>query len=630
MSFVAVRKRWGPHGHAARHALRYNRAAVGFSATSVWAGTAMEEWERLLNELRAELILREQELDLLHNIDIKLLDPGQSPDDILNFTVQGTKKLLQANHTTILYRRSKFLEPMYSNMKSVVGQRVPIAQSLTGWCLEQDCTVNVADLTTDPLGKLYAPLRGYRGPRMLSLLATPIRIRGTTVGVLNAESKTTNAFKPVHERMAVAVASQVAMALEQTQALASTALFQDLDRLVLASEDSQNVVEHSKHVIQIALETVMAELTRLEHVKHSEAQILFLQGQDVLEVVHSTNPSHIGLTVPVARSVSGEAVIQAKTRVYGDEVLHLPHYQGMFGESIRSEIAVPILFGKNDIVIGVLNVESSEPDAFSGFYQIILESFAAKVRTLLAFAKLRADVTEALDLRSADDLLAAVGDQAAHMVHRLNNTVGAMRLRIMELQRKQRRGTLDEQFLQDALQALHELAELTLQMPDDITAMLGQKGSMVDMNDCVKRAVKEIQIPESVTLNLDLDSKIPALPLYRFDIVVQNLLKNSIDAMPDGGSLSVSTAAVPGPAKSRGYFRLTIKDSGSGIPRDVQRRIFELNFSTKRERGEGLGLGLWWVRHFVKRARGDISVKSEVGSGTEVTVKIPLDPSGRL
>jgi len=590
----------------------------------------MEEWERLLNELRAELILREQELDLLHDIDVKLLDPNESPDDILNFTVQRTKKLLQANHTTILYRRSKFLEPMYSNLKSVVGQRVPIAQSLTGLCMEKDETIIVADLTTDPLGEKYAPLRGYRGPRMLSLLATPIKIRDTTVGVLNAESKAANAFKPVHARMAVAIASQVAMALEQTQALASTALFQDLDRLVLASEDSQNVVEHSKHVIQTALETVMAELTRLEHVKHSEAQILFLQGQDVLEVVHSTNPSHIGLTVPVAKSVSGEAVLQAKTRVYGDEVLQLPHYQGMFGESIRSEIAVPILFGKQDIVIGVLNVESSEPDAFSGFYQIILESFATKVRTLLAFAKLRADVTDALDVRSADDLLAAVGDQASHMVHRLNNHVGAMRVRIMELQRQQRRGTLDEEFLRNSLSALYDLAELTLKMPDDITAMLGQRGSRVDINDCVRSALKEVEIPENVTLNLDLDSGIPALPLYRFDIVVQNLLKNSIDAMPKGGPVWISTAIVPGPTKSGGYFRLRIKDSGNGIPIDVQRRIFELNFSTKRKQGEGLGLGLWWVRHFVKRARGDIDVSSEPGSGTEVTVKIPLDPSGRL
>jgi signal transduction histidine kinase len=590
----------------------------------------MEEWERLLNELRAELILREQELDLLHAIDIKLLDPDESPDDILNFTVQGTKKLLQANHTTILYRRSKFLEPMYSNMQSVVGQRVPISQSLTGLCMENDGTINVADLTKDPLGEKYAPLRGYRGPRMLSLLATPIRIRGTTVGVLNAESKAANAFKPVHERMAVAIASQVAMALEQTQALASTALFQDLDRLVLASEDSQNVVEHSKHVIQIALETVMAELTRLEHVKHSEAQILFLQGQDVLEVVHSTNPSHIGLTVPVDRSVSGEAVIQAETRVYGDEVLQLPHYQGMFGESIRSEIAVPILFGKNDIVIGVLNVESSEPDAFSGFYQIILESFAAKVRTLLAFAKLRADVTEALELRSTEDLLAVVGFQASHMVHRLNNTVGAMRLRIMELQDKQSRGTLGEQFLRDALRALLDLADRTLKMPDDVTEMLGQTGTMVDINDCVRSAVEEIGSPKNITLYQDFDRKIPALPLYRFDEVVQNLLKNSIDAMPDGGPLWVSTAAVRDPMRSGGYLRLTIKDSGSGIPIDVQRRIFELNFSTKREQGEGLGLGLWWVRYFVKRARGDIDVDSKPGSGTEVTVKIPIDPSGRL
>ncbi len=78
----------------------------------------------------------------------------------------------------------------------------------------------------------------------------------------------------------------------------------------------------------------------------------------------------------------------------------------------------------------------------TGFYQVVLESFAEKVKTLLAFAKLRADVTEALELRTANEVLAAVGDQTSHIVHRLNNTVGAMRVRIVELQKRNAAGTL--------------------------------------------------------------------------------------------------------------------------------------------------------------------------------------------
>jgi signal transduction histidine kinase len=584
----------------------------------------MEEWERLLDELHAELTLREKELELLHEIDLQLLLPEQSPQDIFNFIVQRTKRLLQASHTTILLRRSTFLEPMYSNLKTVVGQQVLISESLTGLSLENNELVNVSDLTTDSRRTRYTRLRGYRGPRMHSLLATPIIIRGTTVGVLNAESRHVGAFKAVHERIAKAIAAQVAIALQRTETLASEIIFADVDRLMFENNNSQDAFQSSEHVIQIALERVMAELKRLEHVQHTGAQIMFIRGDNELEIVHSTNAQDIGLPVQIDKSVSGRAVRERKTINVGN-VDEDTDYQRMLGDSICSEIAVPILFGDDDIVIGVLNVESNEKDAFYGFYQVVLESFAEKVRTLLAFAKLRADVTEALELRSADDLLVAVGDQTSHLIHRLNNTVGAMRFRILELQDMQDNGkNLDEDFLRESLSALLQLAERTLKMPHEITLLLAQEGTMVDVNTCVKKAVDQIEVPSNVDLALDLADNIPPLSLYSFDIVVQNLLKNGIDAMPKGGRLSVCTSVVRDPTRSTGYLQLSIHDTGKGIPIDIQRRIFELNFTTKSEKGKGLGLGLWWVRNFVRRARGDIMIRSAPGVGTDVVVKIPL------
>jgi signal transduction histidine kinase len=590
----------------------------------------MEEWERLLDQLHAELTLREQELELLHDIDLLLLEPEQSPQEIFNFIVQETQKLLQASHTTILLRRSTFLEPMYSNLRSVIGQRVPISESLTGLSLESNELVNVSDLNTSPLKVRYNRLRGYRGPQMRSLLATPVIIRGTIVGVLNAESKLPDAFKPVHERIATAIASQVAIALEQTQTLASEIIFADVDRLMFANDNSQDAIQSSEHVIQIALERVMAELQRLEHVQHTGAQIMFLRGDDELEIVHSTNPLHVGLLLKVDKSVSGRAIKGRETVIVGD-VEKDPEYQGMLDDSIRSEIAVPILFGDDDLPIGVLNVESDELDAFYGFYQVVLENFAEKVRTLLAFAKLRADVTEALELRNADDLLVAVGDQTSHLIHRLNNTVGAMRFRLVELQDMQNNGTLDESFLRDSLEALRELARRTLAMPEEVMHLLAKEitRTTVDVNACVRKAVEEIEAPQNVELDLRLADNIPPLPLYSFDIVVQNLIKNGIDAMPDGGQLSVHTSAIRDRALSTGYLQLSVRDTGNGIPAELQRRVFELNFTTKDEKGKGLGFGLWWVRNFVRRARGDITIQSTPGDGTEVVVKIPMpQPDG--
>jgi len=589
----------------------------------------MEEWERLLNELGAELRLRERELELLHNIDLFLLEPEKSAHSIFEYVVQETAKLLDANHTTILMRRSTFLEPMYSNLISVVGQRVPISESLTGLSLEEDETINVADLAGSPLLERYTALDGYVGSPMRSLLATPIRIQGVPVGVLNAECTQANAFKPVHERIARAIAAQIAIALQRTQTLASTNLFADVDRLMLESDDSPQDVQESKHVIQIALETVMEELRRQEHVQHAGAQILFLSGQDDLEIVHSTNTSDIGVVVPIVSSVSGRAVRERRTIIVGD-VDTDPEYQRMLGDTINSEIAVPILFGEEDLVVlGVLNVESEEKDAFTDFYKLVLESFAEKVRTLLAFAKLRSDVTEALELRTADDVLAAVGDQTSHLIHRLNNTVGGMRMRIMEVQEAHDEGRLKDDFLRESLAALLNLAERTLKMPDELTELLGKNRSTVDVNGCIRNVVDRIEVPDSVFLDLQLADGLPALSLYSFDIVVENLLRNSIDAMPHGGTLSVSTALVKAPKGPSGLLQLVIRDTGSGIPVEMQKKIFELNFTTKRDKGKGLGFGLWWVRNFVRRARGDIAIQSTPGTGTAVTIKIPIDRVGQ-
>jgi signal transduction histidine kinase len=591
----------------------------------------VEQWELLLDQLRAELILREQELDLLHKIDLALLDTDKSAAEVFSLIVRGTQKLLRSNHTTILMRRSTFLEPMYSNLISVVGQRVPISKSLSGLSLEEDRTVNIPNLANSRHRGRYAPLRGYRGAPMRSLLVTPIRIRDTPVGVLNAESREIGAFQPVHERIIAAVAAQIAIALQRTQTLASTELFADVDRLIFANDDTTDdgaddaIADETQRVIHEALKRVMNALQKLEHVEHHRADIMFLRG-DELEIMHSTNPADVGLMVPVGNSVSGRAIREKRTMIVGD-VKEEPEYQ-LSSEPIRSEIAVPILFGEDDLAIGVLNVESAEEDAFYGFYQVVLESFAEKVKTLLAFAKLRADVTEALELRTANEVLVAVGDQTSHIVHRLNNTVGAMRLRIMELQRMHATGTLNgSDFLGESLDSLRDMAERTLRMPGEVTQVLSHEGSNLDVNESVRRALRQIDRRESVKVILELGEDIPALPLFNFDIVVQNLIQNALDAMPNGGELLVATSAVIHQKLGSGYFQFTVKDNGVGIPPEIRKRVFDLNFTTKGSRGAGLGLGLWWVRKFARRAKGDISIRSTLGSGTEVTVKIPIEPA---
>ncbi len=100
--------------------------------------------------------------------------------------------------------------------------------------------------------------------------------------------------------------------------------------------------------------------------------------------------------------------------------------------------------------------------------------------------------------------------------------------------------------------------------------------------------------------------------------IVINLTGNAIDAMPDGGELSVSAESTDS------SLILKFSDTGTGIPEGNRESIFNPFFTTKK-RGKGTGLGLYIVYSDIKRYGGEIAVQSEMGKGTVFTVTLPLD-----
>jgi PAS domain S-box-containing protein len=99
--------------------------------------------------------------------------------------------------------------------------------------------------------------------------------------------------------------------------------------------------------------------------------------------------------------------------------------------------------------------------------------------------------------------------------------------------------------------------------------------------------------------------------------VVINLVINALHAMPDGGTLRV------GVLPHDGMVRLTVSDTGHGIPRDVLDKIFDPFFTTK-EFGKGTGLGLTVVKGIIEEHHGTIAVESEAGKGTTFRIDLPV------
>ena len=123
-----------------------------------------------------------------------------------------------------------------------------------------------------------------------------------------------------------------------------------------------------------------------------------------------------------------------------------------------------------------------------------------------------------------------------------------------------------------------------------------------------------------VTPHLELDSGAPTLEADadRLEQVLLNLAANAIDAMPDGGRLTIALRGLSDPAR----LELVVTDTGTGIPADQLAAIFE-PFVTTKAPGKGTGLGLAVVRSIVREHGGSIRVSSEVGQGTAFVIELP-------
>lgn len=149
-------------------------------------------------------------------------------------------------------------------------------------------------------------------------------------------------------------------------------------------------------------------------------------------------------------------------------------------------------------------------------------------------------------------------------------------------------------------------------------------GRLINVNRLIEETMEMMtyQIRKSgMEMQFENDEDIPEILADYGDLqqVFINLIMNAIQAMPDGGKISITTSAKGG----RGV-EVTVNDTGHGIPEDIIDRIFNPFFTT-REAGDGTGLGLSVCYGIVKELGGSVTVESKVGSGSSFKIVIPVN-----
>ncbi|MBM4193887.1 MAG: hypothetical protein FJ202_05840 [Gemmatimonadetes bacterium] len=287
--------------------------------------------------------------------------------------------------------------------------------------------------------------------------------------------------------------------------------------------------------------------------------------------------------------------------------------------------------GTNVIVTLLAVVSGERPEFGAGIatLQIFLLVSAGGMVIIAALEEERASGIERAErLRAAEVAMAhsarleSLGKMAGAVAHGFNNLLSAIKLGAQTV----RLGGADvDEEMRDVEAAAERGQELTRQL----LAFAHQKPQQVarfDANAQLDKCSGLLRRMAGKSTRMDI--ALAATPLIvemdpgQFDQVAMNLVSNARDAMPDGGTVTMCLALSPRGEAGEHWVRMSVADTGVGIPDEVRPYIFEPFFSTKKA-SEGTGLGLATCDGIVRQAGGQIEVHTTPARGTRFDILLP-------
>jgi PAS domain S-box-containing protein len=221
--------------------------------------------------------------------------------------------------------------------------------------------------------------------------------------------------------------------------------------------------------------------------------------------------------------------------------------------------------------------------------------------------------------------LRALGEMASGVAHDFNNILAVV-LGRAQLALEDVGDPKLKKDLQVIEQTALDAASTVRRLQDFSRVRVDRSFEAVDIGEVVASALhmvesRKVELKETAGIGIDIVAEVGELPHVRGDAAelreaLLNILFNSIDAMPEGGKITIRGS------RDNRLVTLSVSDTGVGIPPGVRGKIFEPFFTTKGRSGSGLGLSVAYG--IVKRCGGTIEAESDSGRGTTITIKLPI------
>jgi signal transduction histidine kinase len=560
-------------------------AFTGLAALALQRARAMERLRQALGRATREL----EELRRMDHLLSARADPQEVLEAILRIALEltgarfGTLRLVDRGRQRLVLG-AVIGRPLLPN----VAPELDLDEtSIVGWVAVHGRSLRIDDLHTSPWASIYRPW--LAGQEIRAELAVPlIGAGGEAEGVLNLESPEPGAFTEADQRLLEMLAARAVIALQEMRLL-------------------RGMQEITGQLLHAGREALFARAVALacELLQASDGAIWLIHPEGPPALAFATHPTMAG-TAGLA-----EAVCRAR--------------RPLSFETEGWALAVPML-DPTGAVRGVFVVHSSRPRTFTERDQRLLIILANHAALAVQLAEHVRALQEARERQAIMEAFAAVGDIAANLLHRLNNYIGLIPVRLEGL-REKRPALLEDAYLHAILQEIESRARAAMDAVREAMVYLRPMAPRpIPVLPCLEMALRDLRIPEGIRLEVvgleDLPPVMAGEP--QLALVFFNLIENAVEALGESGWIRIEGAAGPQDVI------LTVRDNGPGIPPEIQERIFELDFSTKRA-PKKLGFGLWWVKLLIQRFGGEIRVESALGQGTAFHIRLPrapMDPGG--